>query len=56
MAEAAKAIGYHAECVTEPSGVGPALRRALDENAKDRPAYVEIICSQYPVFGAWCTG
>lgn len=56
MSEAVKAIGYYAEHVTDPAEIGPALRRALDENAQGRPAYLEFICSQYPVFGAWCTG
>jgi len=56
LSSAAKAIGCYGERVMQPAEVGPALRRALDENAKGRPAYLEIICSQYPVFGAWCTG
>ena len=56
MSESVKAMGYYAEHVTDPAEIAPALRRALDENAKDRPAYLEFICSQYPVFGAWCTG
>jgi acetolactate synthase-1/2/3 large subunit len=56
MSESVKAMGYYAEHVTDPADIAPALRRALDENAKDRPAYLEFICSQYPVFGAWCTG
>ncbi|MBN1584028.1 MAG: hypothetical protein JXA89_25185 [Anaerolineae bacterium] len=53
MSEAAKAMGYYAEDVTTPSEIGPALKRAFDENARGRPAYLECICSQYPVFGAW---
>jgi acetolactate synthase-1/2/3 large subunit len=55
MSEAVKALGYHAEHVTEPGEIIPALERALAENAQGRPAYVEFICSQYPVFGAWVT-
>ena len=31
----------------------PALRRALDANAKRQPAYLEVICSQHPVYGGW---
>lgn len=53
MSAMAKALGYYAEDVTEPSEVIPALKRAFDENAKNRPAYLEFICCQYPVQGAW---
>ncbi|HHX43863.1 MAG TPA: hypothetical protein GX714_07755 [Chloroflexi bacterium] len=55
-AEVVRAMGYHAERVTEPALIAPALRRALEANAEGQPAYVEVICSQYPVFGAWSTG
>ena len=51
--EAVQAMGYYAEDIREPSEIIPALRRALDENAKGRPAYLEFMCSQYPVFGQW---
>lgn len=53
MATMAASQGYHAERVTEPSEIIPALRRALDANAKRQPAYIEVICSQYPVYGGW---
>ena len=39
----------------EPSEIVPALQRALAENAQDRPAYLEFICSQYPMYGAFAT-
>jgi thiamine pyrophosphate-dependent acetolactate synthase large subunit-like protein len=55
MSRAAAAIGYYAEDVTEPAAILPALQRALEQNAQGRPAYLEIICSQYPVYGAWAT-
>jgi len=55
MSEAARAMGYYAEDVTEPSEIMPALRRAFDENSRNRPAYLEFICSQHPVFGSWIT-
>ena len=55
LSEAAKAMGYYAEDVAEPSEIIPALKRAFDENAHNRPAYLEFICSQYPVFGSWVT-
>ena len=43
MATMARAVGFHAEDVTQPSEIIPALKRALDENARGRPAYVEFI-------------
>jgi len=55
VSEAVKAMGYYAEDITEPSEIIPALRRAFEENARHRPAYLEVICSQYPVFGRWVT-
>jgi len=53
MSKAVAAMGYYAKDVTEPSQIVPALQRALDENARGCPAYVEVLCSQYPVFGQW---
>jgi len=53
MASMARAQGYHAEDVTEPSEIIPALRRALEANAKRQPAFLEFICSQPPVYGGW---
>jgi acetolactate synthase I/II/III large subunit len=56
MASMARAQGYHAEDVTEPAELIPALRRALEANAKRQPAYLEVICSQHPVYGGWLRG
>jgi len=53
MSKALEALGYYAEDVTEPADIIPALERALAENGKGRPAYLEVICSRYPVFGEW---
>jgi hypothetical protein len=53
LSRAAAAIGYYAEDVTEPDEILPALARCLAQNEQGRPAYLEVICSQYPVFGAW---
>jgi acetolactate synthase-1/2/3 large subunit len=53
MASMARATGFHAEDVSQPSEIVPALRRALDENARGRPAYVEVLCSHHPVHGGW---
>jgi acetolactate synthase-1/2/3 large subunit len=56
MSSMAKAVGFHAEDVDKPSEVIPALKRAFEANAKGRPAYVEFICSHYPVHGGWVRG
>lgn len=53
MSKVVGALGFHTERVTEPSKVIPALKRALAVNASGRPAYIEFICSQYPVYGQW---
>ena len=46
-------LGFHTERVSEPSEVVPALNRALAANASNRPAYIEFLCSQYPIYGEW---
>jgi acetolactate synthase-1/2/3 large subunit len=53
MAKAVEAMGEHAERVDDPDEVAPALKRALRENESGRPAYIEVICSQYPIAGLW---
>ena len=53
MSKVIGALGLHAERVSEPAEVLPALRRALAANTSGRPAYIEFICSQYPVYGRW---
>jgi len=53
LAKAVQEIGIFAERVTEPGEIVPAIKRALDENAKKRPAYIEFITSQYPIWGTW---
>jgi thiamine pyrophosphate-dependent acetolactate synthase large subunit-like protein len=53
MATMARSVGFHAEDVTAPGEVIPALKRAFDENAKGRPAFLEFICSHHPVHGGW---
>ena len=53
MSAMARAVGYYGEDVTEPSEVIPALKRAFDENARGRPAFLEFICSHHPVHGGW---
>ncbi len=56
MSEAVKAMGFHTEHVDAPEDIIPALRRCLDQNGRSRPAYLEVICSRYPVYGQWVTG
>ena len=46
-------LGYHTERVTEPDDVVLALRRAFEANSSGQPAYIEFICSQYPIYGGW---
>lgn len=53
MSSMAKAVGFHGEDVTEPSEIIPALKRAFDENARGRPAFLEFACSHHPVHGGW---
>ena len=53
MSAMARAVGFYGEDVTEPSEVIPAMKRAFDENAKGRPAFLEFICSHHPVHGGW---
>jgi acetolactate synthase-1/2/3 large subunit len=53
MSAMARAVGFHGEDVSEPSEIVPALRRAFDENARGRPAFLEFICSHHPVHGGW---
>ncbi len=56
MAEAVEAMGEHAERVRDPDEIAPALKRAFKENKLGRPAYIEVVCCQYPVFGRWIRG
>jgi thiamine pyrophosphate-dependent acetolactate synthase large subunit-like protein len=53
MASMARAVGFHGEDVTQPAEIIPALRRAFDENARGRPAFLEFVCSHHPVHGGW---
>ncbi len=53
MSKVIGALGFHTERVSEPAEIIPALRRALEINNSGRPAYLEFICCQYPVYGQW---
>ena len=56
MAKAVEALGEYAERVEDPDEIAPALKRAFKENRSGRPAYIEVICCQYPVYGRWIRG
>jgi thiamine pyrophosphate-dependent acetolactate synthase large subunit-like protein len=53
MTAAIREIGWNTERVTEPAEIIPALERAFAVNKADQPAYIEIIASQYPLYGNW---
>jgi len=55
-AKAVEGFGISSERVEDPDEVAPALKRALRENASGRPAFIEVICCKYPVFGRWVRG
>jgi len=55
MSAAIAEFGYHAERIDEPDQVAGALERALAANASGQSAYIEFICSQFPVYGAWAS-
>jgi thiamine pyrophosphate-dependent acetolactate synthase large subunit-like protein len=48
-------LGFHAQRVSEPAEVIPALKSALAANESHQPSYIEFICSQYPIYGKWAT-
>jgi acetolactate synthase-1/2/3 large subunit len=54
-AETVSGLGIHAERVENPDMIAPALKKALLENQSDMPAFIEAICSEYPVYGRWIT-
>ena len=55
LSKAIREFGFHAERVTEAAALGDALRRALAANSDGVPAYIEAVCSQFPVYGQWVT-
>ena len=56
MAKALEAMGEYAERVEDPDEIAQALKRAFKENRSGRPAYIEVICCQHPVYGRWVSG
>ncbi len=55
-AKAVEGLGIHSERVEDPDEIAPALKRALKENKAGRPAFIEVICCKYPVYGDWLRG
>ncbi|MCZ6876315.1 MAG: thiamine pyrophosphate-binding protein [bacterium] len=55
MAKALREFGLHTERVTEPDNIAGALQRALAANDNRQPSYIEVICSQFPIYGQWVT-
>jgi acetolactate synthase-1/2/3 large subunit len=55
MAKAIREFGLHTERVTEPGAIAGALQSALAANDNGQPAYIEVVCSQFPVYGQWVT-
>ena len=49
MSKAIREFGLHTERVTEPGDIAGALKRALAANDDGTPAYIEVVCSQFPV-------
>ena len=53
MAKAIAEFGYYTERVEGPDKVSGALQRALAANDNGQSSYLEIVCSQFPVYGKW---
>lgn len=46
-------MGMHNERIEDPDEVVPAIKRALQVTAAGKPAFLEVICAKYPVYGQW---
>ena len=53
MPRAIAEFGYYTERIDEPNQIASALEHALSANDSGQSAYLEFICSQFPVYGAW---
>lgn len=49
----AEGMGMHSERIEDPDEVAPAIKRALQVTAAGKPAFIEVICAKYPVYGQW---
>ena len=56
MSKAIEQLGLHSERVSDPKDIIPALERAFSANEQGQPSYIEVICSQYPIYGGWVAG
>ena len=56
MSKAIEQLGLHTERVVQPEDIGPAIQRALKANEGGQPSYIEVICSQYPIYGSFISG
>ena len=52
-AKAVEGLGITSERVEDPDEIAPALKRALKLNGSGKPAFIEVICKQHPVYGGW---
>lgn len=52
-AKVAEGMGLHSERVYDPDEIIPAFQRAVRTTQTGRPALLEMICRQYPIFGRW---
>ncbi|MCJ7573264.1 hypothetical protein MUO93_03245, partial [Candidatus Bathyarchaeota archaeon] len=48
-----RGLGIASERVEDPDEIAPALKRALKLNGSGKPAFIEVICKQHPVYGGW---
>ena len=56
MSRVAADLGLHAQRITDPADIVDSLKRAKDANDAGQPAYIEFVCSQWPVYGGWVPG
>ena len=53
MSKIAAELGYLSLRIDNPDEIENAVEEALIANEKGQPAYLEFICSQYPINGGW---
>ena len=56
MSRVAAELGLHAQRISDPAQIIDAFTKAREANDAGQPAYIEFICSQYPVYGGWVPG
>ena len=56
MSKAISQLGLYTDRVSDPDKIIPSLEKALEINKEGKPAYIEFICSQYPIYGDWISG